>query len=217
MAVQLAALASQRCQPRTSWRPTPVHSPLSAVSVSPAVAVPVTVGSVTTCGGSLGWTATVGDGCTTSDAAEVAVLVPRLSVAVTTTRSVRPTSSAVSAYVGFTAPSTDRQASPAAEQRSHWTAKTSPVPLQTPSSTPRVSPATATPVSVGVTSGAGGTICVPGSAGGSTGGGSAGGGGSGAETRAVASEAADVLPPASVAVTTTRNAKPASSAPTTWV
>src|SRR5262249_560804 len=123
---------------------------------------------------------------------------------------------AVSVYVDVTAPSTGTHASPAAEQRSHCTAKTRSAALHTPSSALSVSPASAGPVSVGVPSTAG-PACVPGAARGGRGARGAAGGGWGGGTGGVGSDGADVLPPVSLAVTTTRSAEPASSAPITYV
>ena len=61
-----------------------------------------------------------GAGATTPDGAEVAEALPWLLAAVTTTRSVAPTSAAVSRCALPVAPGRSAQPWPVAEQRCHW-------------------------------------------------------------------------------------------------
>jgi hypothetical protein len=91
----------------------PVHVPGLAVKVCPSCAVPAIVGEDVFDGG-------VGGGCTTAVAAEVAVPVPLLFLAVTTTRIVEPTSRLVRTYVVAVAPASDEQPEPLALHRCHW-------------------------------------------------------------------------------------------------
>ena len=50
----------------------------------------------------------------------MAAVAPAAFVAVTTTRTVAPTSAAVSAYVALVAPAMSVQVAPVASQRRHW-------------------------------------------------------------------------------------------------
>src|SRR2546421_6720907 len=155
MSTQAAPSAAHGCHCRASCT-IPVQVPSSAVSVSPTVAVPDTVGTVSALGGAGGSAGGAAAGAlTTSDAAELASPVPNASVALTTTRRVAPASSAPIAYVVPVAPVISRHASPAGEHRCHWRASST-GPLHVPSSAVSVSPTVATPVTVGAASALGG-------------------------------------------------------------
>src|SRR4051794_4014598 len=89
---------------------TPVQSPSTAVSSSPSTTWPVIDGGVTLTGGF---------GCTTPVCAVVTLVVPPPLVALTTTRSVAPTSAVVATYVREAAPSMSLHLAPVASQRRH--------------------------------------------------------------------------------------------------
>jgi len=112
MAVQLAPAASQLCHWCVTVAAEPENVAAVAVSTWPTAAVPVIAGSVAFAGA----TTTAG---TTAVAAEVPVAVPALLVAVSTTRSVCPTSPATTAYVVPVWPATATQLAPAASHCCH--------------------------------------------------------------------------------------------------
>ena len=110
-----AQLAPELLQ-RRHWRAkvivgVPVHVPVPPVSVWPSVVVPVTAGRTVLTGGAA---------VTVALAADVAGVLPTLSVAVTTTLIAEPTSVGVSRYVELVAPAMSAQLAPAASQRRHW-------------------------------------------------------------------------------------------------
>jgi hypothetical protein len=88
----------------------PLQAPLSTVSVWPSRTVPVIVGAVPLTGGV---------GSILALCAAVAVAVPAVFVAVTTTRVVVPTSAEVSVYVCAVAFGMSVQFEPPASQRRH--------------------------------------------------------------------------------------------------
>src|SRR4051812_36845645 len=119
MSRQAEPSAEQRCHCRVSTT-IPLQLPSSAVSVSPAIAVPLTVGAVSALGGGGGSaTGAAAGAATTSEAAEAARPLANVSVALTTTRTVEPTSSAPSRYVAPVASAMSRHVVPSAEQRCH--------------------------------------------------------------------------------------------------
>jgi hypothetical protein len=79
--------------------------------VAPSCAVPAKVGAAVLAGAA---------GSTASVAALSAAVAPAALVAVTTTRTVWPTSAGESAYVEPVAPVTSTQPAPSASQRRHW-------------------------------------------------------------------------------------------------
>lgn len=91
----------------------PLQLPGLAVRACPSCVVPAIVGVAVFAGG-------VGGGWTTAVGAEVAVPVPLVFVALTTTRIVEPTSRLVRAYVFAVAPASEAQELPLAEHRCHW-------------------------------------------------------------------------------------------------
>src|SRR6266545_979365 len=89
-------------------------------------------------------------------AAEVASADPAALAAETTTRSVRPTSSGVAAYVAAVAPAIGAQLAAEASQRSHWCENVSGgVPFQEPSSAVSVEPSRGVPETLGAVVAAG--------------------------------------------------------------
>jgi hypothetical protein len=76
----------------------------------------------------------VGVGPTTPNASETAAPDPFLFVAVTTRRSVEPTSLPLNVYVEPTAPAIAEHSPPALLQRSHWLVYVAEGPLQSPAS-----------------------------------------------------------------------------------
>src|SRR5919198_2087354 len=91
----------------------PLHAPGSAVSSSPSVALPDTVGGLVFAG-ALAATSAVG--------ADRSLADPPPLVAVTSTRIVCPASGEATVYVRLVAPSISAQPLPSASQRSHWEA-----------------------------------------------------------------------------------------------
>ena len=89
----------------------PVQVPWSAASVLPSRAVPVIVGGVLSAG------ATAAIAPLAADAAEA---LPAAFVAVTSTRTVAPTSAAVRSRVCAVEPAMSEQFAPPASQRCHW-------------------------------------------------------------------------------------------------
>ena len=116
----------------------PVQPPVWALSVLPSVATPSIVGGETLAGAA-------GATCAVPD--ESAVAVPASFVAVTRTRTTRPTSALVSVYVAPVAPAIGVQFAPPWSHRSHAYAKRiGVVPLQSPSlETVKVEPSRAVP------------------------------------------------------------------------
>src|SRR3954452_7794490 len=164
----------------------PVQSPRSAVSGSPACAVPVIDGAAVLAGGR----AAIG-----SVGSDVASAVPASLLAVTVTRRRWPTSAGVGRYASAVAPSIASHPSPSALQRCHpYARSTGSVPVHVPRSTWSSVPSTPAPRIVG-------GVTVRGGAGGA----------GRASTPAVASEVAPSVPPGPDAVTVTRSARPASS------
>lgn len=93
-----------------------VHAPSDARSRLPTHVCPEMVGAATFTGGGGG----IGLGATTDVAADVAEDWPELFAAVTSTRSVRPTSAEPSVYCDAVAPAIDAQLPPDVSQRRHW-------------------------------------------------------------------------------------------------
>ena len=102
----------QRCH----WNPNDVgvgdQVPRKTRSSSPTVAVPLTAGRTEFVGPDFEWT--------TSVASDVALLLPSVFDAVTSTRSVLPTSPATGEYVCFVAPVMSPHVLPSDAQRRHW-------------------------------------------------------------------------------------------------
>ena len=90
----------------------PVQAPVDAVSVCPSVAVPEIVGGAVFAGGAAAATWAV--------CADSAVLEPAALVAVTSTRTVVPTSAEPSVYVDAVAPPMSLHDEPPASQLRHW-------------------------------------------------------------------------------------------------
>ena len=110
--------AEQRCQRRASSNgPPALHTPSSALSSSPIAAVPVTFGATS---GATGTICATGGGAesTTAVAPDVDAAEPSAFVALTTTTSVEPTSSAATSYVVPVAPAMSAHAG-VASQRCH--------------------------------------------------------------------------------------------------
>jgi hypothetical protein len=131
------------------------HEPFDADSVWPCCAVPLIVGRDVFTGAAM-----VGvEPETTADAALVAVLDPPALVAVTTVRSVLPTSADVSANEPVVAPAIGVQALPLLSQRCHWCAYEVGAFVQMPGEVESVWPSFAVPeISGGVRlAGGGGT------------------------------------------------------------
>jgi hypothetical protein len=110
--VQVAPLASHR----RHWYvyvtgAVPVQVPVVAVSVCPSCAVPEIVGNEVFAGATP---------VTTAVALDVAGVEPAAFAAVTTTRSVEPTSAGPTAYVAEVWPETFVQFAPVLSQRRHW-------------------------------------------------------------------------------------------------
>src|SRR5579864_1102828 len=115
-AVQLAPVASQRRHWYENDVGAPLHVPTELVSVCPACAVPVTVGSVVAAG-----RVTVPPPAVTATVAGDAALTMPVSVcAVTSSTSACPTSTVTGTYVSAVAPVIGTQLPPAASQRCHW-------------------------------------------------------------------------------------------------
>ena len=133
---------------------------------------------------------------TMSVGAVVAVPSPATLCAVTRTRRVCPTSSAVAVWVIPFAPSMSTQSSPAVSQRRHWKSRViGAVPVQVPSTIVSVEPSRASPPIDAGTELTGGVDC-----------------GSAAAIAPVGSEVRDAVPPGPVAVTATRSVLPSSAA-----
>src|SRR3954451_10198789 len=102
----------QRCH----WKPNEVgvgdQVPRETRISSPTVGVPLTAGLVPFVGPDFE--------STTSVASEFANALPSALPAVTTTRSVRPTSPAAGTYVCFVAPAMSAQVRPSEVHRRHW-------------------------------------------------------------------------------------------------
>ncbi len=111
---QLFPALSQRCHEKSKLIGcAPVQSPRSAVSVEFCCVAPERLGSrVATGACPLADTVPVG--------LDVADPLPFAFVAVTTTRSVWPTSAEPTVYRKLFAPAIDPQLPPAVSQRSHW-------------------------------------------------------------------------------------------------
>jgi hypothetical protein len=92
------------------------HDPVEDESDWPCCAVPLTVGAAVFTGA----TTTSDGGATTAEAALVAVADPAAFVAVTTARSVCPTSVLTSARLDPVAPAIVLQDPPPLSQRRHW-------------------------------------------------------------------------------------------------
>src|SRR2546423_1854319 len=91
-------------------------------------------------------TLTGGTATTGADGAVACVCGPPAFVAVTTARSVLPTSADVRLYVGSVAPETSAQLAPTRSQRRHWYVKViGVVPVQLPRSATSVWPSRAVP------------------------------------------------------------------------
>jgi hypothetical protein len=89
----------------------PVHDPVEAVSVWPAVAVPITAGTVVFAGGAAAMTDVIGD---------VALALPVAFVAFTTASNVPPTYPDVIANDEAVAPLMFEQLPPELLQLCHW-------------------------------------------------------------------------------------------------
>jgi hypothetical protein len=139
---------------RSHWRAkltvgVPVQLPSVALSVCPSRAVPLTTGGALLAGGAA---------ATTALGALLTVAVPPPLRAVTSTRSVLPTSPAPSAYVAAVAFATAAHAFPAESQRSHRRdSSIVGVPLQPPVVELSVCPSRAVPETVGAVVLAGGS------------------------------------------------------------
>ena len=94
--------------------------PLVVVSVSPSVSVPPIVGGVFATGAGGGGGGSASAFSTFAVGFEVAVVAPPSLTAVTTMRSVSPTSAAASLCALAFAPAMSRQLPPAALQFCHW-------------------------------------------------------------------------------------------------
>src|SRR5262249_20107351 len=126
----------------------PVQVPAVAVSSLPASGVPSIVGAAVDAGGA------AATGCV---GGEATLAEPAAFVAVTSTWTRAPTSSAPSTSGSPVAPATATQETPAALQRRHWYVKASgAVPDQTPVEAVSVLPSSAVPETAGseVTTGA---------------------------------------------------------------
>ncbi len=111
MSAHAAPVASQRRHCRSNAIVgVPVQVPVAAVSTWPSRAVPEIDGSTVFTGGA---------GATTAEAAEVADVEPAPFVAVTTTRSVPPTSARTGVWPGAVAPGMSAQPEPPLSQRRH--------------------------------------------------------------------------------------------------
>ena len=98
----------------------PVQEPLPALKAWPSVAVPLIVGNAVLAGAAGGGGGGACTAATVADAADVAAVEPPSLVAVTTTRTVSPTSLAVSDRVAALAPAIFTQLPPEELQDSHW-------------------------------------------------------------------------------------------------
>src|SRR4051812_31587478 len=199
----------QRCHRNPKVIAPPDHSPSLTPRTSPTRLPPASDGMTTVEGGppgvvpvgvvSVGAGSTGGAALTTADRSDATRVEPPASVAVTTTRTLKPTSAASSTYCASTAPAMSTQVPPSPVHRCHCRVNSA-RPLHVPSSALRSSPAVGVPVTTGEPSAVGGV-----------GAGSAGAGAVVAVTTSDAVEAASPAPVESLAVTTTRTVEPASS------
>src|SRR5947199_252852 len=119
----------------------PVQVPWSAMAVPPSSSAPEIDGAAVFAGAA---------GATGAVAADGVVLLPAAFAAVTATRIAWPTSAGLRSYVVPVAPAMATQFVPSASQRSHCRAiEMAGVPLQAPSSAPRVRVSCATPETEG--------------------------------------------------------------------
>ena len=120
----------------------PLHVPVEVVSVAPSTAEPEMSGSAVFTGAVCA--------VTTAVWADWALVAPSGFVAVSSTRSVEPTSPGATTWVCPVSPAIAAQPAPTASQRSHASAKPiGGVPVQEPETAVSVSPETAVPLMVG--------------------------------------------------------------------
>jgi hypothetical protein len=124
-----------------------VHNPSSAPLAGTTLLVPA--GPLKKLAGNDEVEVDVGAVATSAVCAETAVAEPPLFDAVTAARSVDPTSPLPSAYEADDAPLTFEHAPPLLSQRRHWYAYEVGEPLQLPTETVSVWPATALPLTTG--------------------------------------------------------------------
>src|SRR4051794_28672251 len=111
MSVQLFPASQRRHWYAKLSGPVPLQVPFATVRVVPSRAAPVIAGNEVFCGGAA---------VTTAVAAEVAARVPAPFDALTTIRSVDPTSADVSVYEDVAAGMMSMQAAPVELHRRHW-------------------------------------------------------------------------------------------------
>src|SRR4051794_32282097 len=181
----------QRCHRNPKVIASPDHSPSLTPRTSPTRLPPASDGMTTGEGGppgvvpvgvvSVGAGSTGGAALTTADRSDATRVEPPASVAVTTTRTLKPTSAASSTYCASTALAMSTQV-PSPVHRCHCRVNSA-RPLHVPSSALRSSPAVGVPVTTGEPS-----------AGGGGGGGSARAGGVGALPKSDARQAGSPAP-----------------------
>src|SRR5262245_40030417 len=138
---QLEPDPSQRCHSYANEVGEPLQVPVLALSTWPSCAVPDTTGGDTFAGGAAGTTTPV--------AADTALAEPPAFDAVTTTRTVNPTSPPTNTYVVPVALAMSAQLAPDGLHRRHWYANPVGEPDQVPGAAVSVAPSRAVPDTVG--------------------------------------------------------------------